>query len=49
MADGPETLRLTRKKARERGIAFVVSPQDSTGLWHDFETLAGEAQRKANG
>jgi ABC-type sugar transport system ATPase subunit len=50
IVDGQETMRLTTiKTARERGIAFVVSRQDSTGLWHDFDTLAGEAQRKANG
>jgi hypothetical protein len=47
MVDGQETMHLTTiKTARERGIAFVVSRQDSTGLWHDFETLAGEHSEK---
>jgi squalene cyclase len=31
------------RNACTRGIRFLVAAQDGDGLWHDFETLAGEA------
>ncbi len=41
---GVETIARARvKKALAGGVAFLLARQGRDGLWHDFETLAGEA------